>query len=207
MKLNRRQFCEVSGKGAIGLAIARATAIGATPFLLAGCGITITDVMNWTQIGAGAISTVMTLLGGIAGFACAACIVAANVATTAINAIAGAITEWQNAPATDKATLWGKIHTALVAAFDQVTAFFNGINLTANPLVKTIISIASLVFSALSGFITKFFPTVALSLNQRQPKMGAEIIPFSPKEYKPNDFKKALNNILISGGHSELVTP
>ena len=204
MNLSRRQFFEVSGKGVIGLAIAEATLAGGAAFVLVGCNITIQDVANWTNMGADALGTVLTVLGAL-GIVCAPCVVAAPIAIAAIHAIAGAITEWENAPVSDKTTLWGKIHTALVAAFDQVTAFLQSANIPMPGIVSMVVNIGSLILSTIAGFIAKFFPGAVSAMQAKRPTLGQTTpIPVTPKVYSPADFKKAFNKVVTDGGHAEV---
>lgn len=197
----RRRFLTVTGQGALTAALAAAE-LSATGFLLTGCAVTLDDVIAWTNIGAGAVSTALTLLG-IAGIACAVCAVAAPVAIAAIHAIAGAIQEWQAAPAADKATAWQKIELAMQTAVDQVKAFFAGVSIPGGGVATTILNIASLILNTLGGFIAKFFPSVSSHLLGA--KLGATAIPSAPKVLSSKDFKKEFNAIVTAGGHPELV--
>lgn len=201
LQYGRRRFLTVSGKGVLGAALLAAEASTAG-FLLTGCAVTIDDVVNWTNAGASAIEGVLTLLT-MAGVVCAVCAVAAPIAEAAIHAIAGAIQEWEAAPAAQKATTWDKVKLAMQVAIDQVKAFFAGVNIPVNPIVSTILSIASLVLSTLSGFLAQFFPTLSLSLAEA--KLGATPIPVTPKSMSHKDFAKAFNAITASAGYPKVV--
>jgi len=202
-RLGRRKFLGTTVAGACGAALMVAVA-GTEMFVLEGCAITLNDVLNWTDIGTSAVGSVLTFLTA-AGIVCALCGVAATAAIAAIHAIADAIRQWQAAAPADKATLWGKIHTALTIALSEVGKFFQEINLPLGKLAGMILGIASLVLSAITGFIQKFFPSL-LAASSRSYKLGATTdIPVAPKEYHTNDFKKEYNKIVISGGHPEAV--
>jgi hypothetical protein len=203
IQYGRRRFLVVSGKGVLTAALLTAE-VSTAGFLLTGCAITLDDIKNWTQEAADALGTVMTLLGAV-GIACAACLIALPVAIAAINAIAGAITAYENAPAADKATLWGKILTALQAAFDQVTAFFQTANIPGASIANMIVNIASLVLSAITGFIQKFFPNAAAWFKAKKAALGSgQAIPIIAKQYNPDQFKSAFNAIVVAGGHPEV---
>ena len=203
MTLDRRQFFEISSKGALGVALLAAE-VTATGFLITGCGaITLQDVINWTNIGAAAVQTALTILS-IAGVVCAACAVAAPIVIAAIHAIASAVQEWESADPTQKATLWDKVKLAMQTAIDQAKAFFANVSVPGGTVATTILGIAGLIINTILGFIQHFFPTLSASLKVEY-KVGTMLIPIAPKELKPGDFKKQFNSIVTAGGYPKLV--
>jgi hypothetical protein len=199
--MNRRQFFEVSGKGVLGTALLAATAGSA--FYLTGCAVTLDDVIAWTDMGSAAIETVMGLLGTI-GLVCAACSVAAPIVIAAIHAIASAIRDWKNAPADQKSTFWGKIQTAINVAITEARNFFASVNIPgANAIANTVLGIASLVLSALTGFIAKFFPTALTAALAQKYMLGSTVIPVKATFMSSGDFKKQFNALVTGGGHPE----
>lgn len=202
--MNRRQFFEVSGKGTLGTALLAAE-VTTAGFFLSGCAVTLDDVINWTNIGAGAVQSVLTILS-IAGIACAPCVVAAPIAIAAIHAIAGAIQEWKAADPTQKATLWEKVKLVMQVAVDQAKAFFASVVIPGGTVATTILNIASLVVNTILGFIQQFFPTLSANLKAEYKVGAATNIPVAPKSLSVNDFKRQLNAILTAGGYPQLVT-
>ena len=209
IRFGRRQFMVTNAKVVVAIAM-KSAIVGSAGFLLSGCAITIQDVANWVAEGSAAVQAVLTLLTPL-GLACGVCAVAGPALIAAINAISGGIAEWEAAPAADKATTWAKIKLLMQIAFDQSSSFFTAINLPVGALLKTIISIASLVMSAISGFISKFFPALGKTykLAMKKPTSltlsSGGAIPYTPKEYTPAAFKSAFNTVVTENGHPEVV--
>ena len=208
--MERRQFFERTGKGVLGLAIVRAAAIGSVAFLAIGCKITLADVLTWVNDGAGGISTIIGLLVSAGVLACATCSVIANAAVAAIAAIGTAIQAYENAPASGKATLLGKIQTAIQAAITAATEFFKSVAIPGGTLADTILSLAGLILSALTGYLQDFFPTAlgtvrSFHLGSNAAVSSPVAISVTPKSMSLRQYNAAWNAIVKQAGYPEAV--
>lgn len=195
--VDRRQFFEVGSKGVIGLALA-----GAVATSLSGCSFNIQDILNWVPTATQSISSILSLLVSAGVLACMTCSALANVALAAITAIGTAVQAYLNAPAADKTTLLGKIQTALQAALTASSAFFQTINVPDQKLFTLIIGIASLVLSAISGFIGQVGGTTPSSA---MVMANATPITYKPKVYtSTRSYKSDFNKLVAGAGHAEL---
>ena len=200
----RRQFFEVASKGVLGVAILRAAAIGGVAFLAVGCKVTLSDVLNWVNDGAGGVSTIIGLLVSAGVLACATCSVLANAAVAAVAAIGTAIQAYENAPAASKATLLGKIETAIQSAITAATEFFHSVSIPGSGLANTILSLAGLILSALTGYLQNFFPH-ALGTTRAFRLGTSSAISVTPKSLTLKEYNSTWNAIVTQAGYPEAV--
>ena len=199
MENTRREFIGHLATGAAFVALG-----GSTIFMLDGCAFNIQTVLAWVPTATNAIGNVLTLLAGAGIIACVTCSALANVALAAITAVGNAVTAYLNAPATNKTTLLGKIQTALQAALSASTAFFESLTIPDQNIFNLIVGIASLVLSAISGFIGQLGGGTPVAASVR---MAQKSVSYSPKVYTSvSAFKGDLNKLYTSYGHPEFVT-
>jgi hypothetical protein len=102
---------------------------------------------------------------------------AASVFLSMINASVAtaldAIDQYENDPAADKATLAGKIRTALSTIADNVSTFVSNLKLTGNPAVNVVASLVSILLSAITGYANQLPAPVGLQLQALAPVMIA----------------------------------
>jgi hypothetical protein len=196
MQINRREFTGHLVKGAA------VVAIGSEGFLLTGCaGFTVQSVLDWVKIASGSIGGVINLLIGAGILACATCSVLANVALAAITAVGTAVQNYLNAPAADKATLKGKIITALHAAFAAAASSFQSVQVIPGNILTLVTGLAGLVIDAIAGFITALGGTALKSFS-----LAANSIPVTPHIYaKASDFRDDCNKLFVQYRHPEEV--
>ena len=200
--MDRRQFFEVSSKGVLGTALVRAVAVGSVAYLVVGCNVE-QDILDWVKIGGPAIGTILQLLVGAGIIACLTCSASANIAVAAINAIATAVQNWMNAPPASKATLLGKIVTALQDALSAAITFFESVAIPDQKLATLIEGLVSLIVNALSGFIGQLGGTTAAASAKREVKLRARTIPVVPVVMKAGTFKTRFNALLTEYQHTE----
>ena len=200
--VSRRQFFEVSSKGVIGIALA-----GAVATSMSGCAFNVQDILNWIPTATASISSILSLLVGAGVLACATCSVLANVALAAITAVGTAVQAYLNAPAANKTTLLGKIQTALQAALTASGQFFESVNVPDQKLFSLIIGIASLVLSAISGFIGQIGGNPPVQATLKMTGAGVtQGVAYSPKVYtSTRSYKADFNKLATEYGHAELV--
>lgn len=202
MKMNRRQFLEKSGHGALGTAVVVATA-GGSMFVLEGCAFSMASVLAWTKVGNGTIGSIVNLLVGAGILACATCSVLANAAMAAITAIGAAVQNYQNADPTTKTSLLGKIQTALQAGLAASTAFFESLSIPGQSLASLIVGLAGLVLNAIAGFIGQVgTPAVAMA---RSVKVAAQSVAVTPVVMSAKQFQSAVNKLLVQYGYPQEV--
>jgi hypothetical protein len=206
--LGRRQFFEISGKGVLGLAVTRALVVGGAAFVVVGCGFNIAEIGTWVTVGNGAIGSVLNLLVGAGILACVTCSVLANAAEAAITAIGVAVTNWQNAPATDKQTTLEKIQLALQVGLEAATAFFQSFSIPGgSSIISLVLGIAGLVLNAIAGFISQVGlpPAPAAKPMLHEYEVAGNKVQVTPTLMTANQAKSALNKLLVQYGHPELV--
>lgn len=205
MNLSRRQFTGHLVKGAFGVAVLAAEAGGAA-FLLTGCSFNLNSILAWVPTATSSISSILTLLVGAGALACMTCSVLANIALAAISAIGTAVQAYENAPVADKATLLGKIQTALQAAMTASGAFFESANVPDQKTFSLIVGIAGLVLSAISGFIAQVGGSTPVpAIFKVSTPTTTQTIPYSPKVYTLRTYKGSFNKLVTGYGHTELV--
>jgi hypothetical protein len=207
MKLGRRQFFEKAKMGVIGLAIARASAVGGAALLMTSCSVE-QDILNWVPIGTNAITTIITLLVNAGILACITCSVVATAAVAAMNAIADAIRQYMAAPAADKTTVLAKVILVMQDAVKAAMAFFQSVTIPGgNTLATTIAGLVSMILDALTGWIQQLHPTTptpAPAVIPKSVKFGEKTLDIHPTPMKAAAFKSKWNAALAQAGHQEL---
>lgn len=202
--MNRRQFLEKSGQGAIGTALTIATA-GGSMFVLEGCAFSMASVLAWTKVGNGTIGSIVNLLVGAGILACATCSLLANAAMAAITAIGAAVQNYDNADPANKTTLLGKIQTALQAGLAASTAFFESLSIPGQSLASLIVGLAGLVLNAIAGFIGQVGTPAALSAVVRSVKVAAQSVIVTPTVMSAKQFQSAINKLFVQYGYPQEV--
>ena len=156
------------------------------------------DISTYVGLGVTAVSGVVAILsgGGIVS-------TAAGVAITAVLAlikagfadISAAVAEYENAAPADKATLEGKISTAIQAVVDQIQNFWNDLKIPDAKLASTVQGLLELIVGTLSAFLTK------LPAAPAAPTVTARKLAVAPKMRTAKGFVKDYNNILAQNGY------
>lgn len=177
MQLSRRAFC---GKGTLVLV---GTA-GISAFT-SGCGVE--DIATFAPIGALAFGAILGLLGDPGT---SVLVLAIKAAFADIPADIAAYRASMSATAFQKID---EVLTLLLSNFQQ----FLGTISSANPLTVAIASFASIILSAVAGFIGKYFPTMSgvRSALQHNALVG-QVVPvkYTPQEMNAYQFKQKWNS-------------
>lgn len=182
--LTRRQFGKTAGYGALGVGI------GMTTMGLS-CDTVFQDIQNYVPIGIAAFNEILTLISPTEATSLAP-IVATVKASFADLSVA--INQYIQAPSTDKASLEGKIVTAINAVINNLNQFWADANLPNSQAAQTIVGVLQIVLSTLAAFLPKVGGAVSLK------KTFAKQIPILPRDMKALKSKqvKADINVMFS---------
>jgi hypothetical protein len=192
----RRQF----GKTILGAAptVALAGGLGITTMGLS-CGSIWSDIENYVPIGIEAFDEVLSLLDPTLLTAISGIIKDVQAGFTAL---IGAITNYENAPASTKTTLVGKITTAINALISALQSFWSATNLPDGSLAQTIEGVLQLIISTLAAFLPLIGGVLLAT------KKLARVIPIIPRtkaQLKQTQFKKDCGTIFTSHGYPNQV--
>lgn len=192
--MNRRNFLSYSG-GALAV-------VGGT-VMNTGCWFSqsvFDSIIKYVGVGLQAFNAVVSLLTGagvinpIEGSAILGLI---NLVKAGFADLQTAVNNYNNAPATDKQTLLGKIATALAVLEGSIQQFWNDLQLPNAGLAGIIEGLLGIILSTLSGFASSL-PTVSVSK-----KALARQIVVPAKKRTPKQFKKDFNTVLVQGGYAQ----
>jgi hypothetical protein len=183
--VTRRTFGKYISSAALALGIGEVT-------MGFGCGV-FTDILTYVPIGLEAFETIISLLDPSLATALAPIIVKVKAA---LADIAAAVQAYQNAPASEKATLLGKITTAINVAIDEIQAFWSSLNLPDQNLATTIADVLQIILSTLAGFLPLLGGS--LLMGKHHPKS----LPVTPALRSQKKFKKEINEVLRKHGYA-----
>ena len=202
--MNRRQFLEKSGHGAMGTALLVATATSST-FLLGGCSLE-SAIKTWVPVVRLAFGGILTVLES-AGLFVPGVGTAIGIIATMIKAgfddVLGAIDQWNKAPAASKATFLGKISTFLAALRDNFGKFWTDLKLPGGSIVGLIKGVSQVIMDAIASFLGQL-PTPVTTAVRYSVAGGPEITSAVSKKMDLNDFKKQFNAVVSQYGHPEI---
>lgn len=198
--IGRRQFLEVSGKGALGTAMLAATAAGGG-VMLAGCPIfsnVFSDILNWVPVGEAAVDSVLAVLtaNGV--------ILPANLQTiiglvkAGFTALTAAIKEYQSTTPPPVGAL-AKIQDAFKAVTDNFETFLASLSVSGG-LLGIITGLAQIVFSTIAAFMNQLPASSAMRgvVIGSAIKVAGNRVAIVPKLRTRGRFKKDWNSILAS---------
>jgi hypothetical protein len=187
MVITRRNFGKLVGAGALG------GTLGMTTMGLS-CGSVFTDIENYVPIGLAAFQEIISLVAP-AEAAVLAPIIAIVKATFAD--LTSIITQYQNAPAADKATWLGKVKTAVNAVIAELQQFWNDANLPDGGLASTISGVLQIILSTLAAFLPAIGGAVAVSAK----KLG-KTLPVVAKKRSTKQLKLDINAVFMQYGYT-----
>lgn len=193
--MNRREF------GKMGL-----TATVLFSFVnLTGCifGNVVSSITAYIGVGIAAIKSVVAILQGagivntVEGIAISAVLTLIQSAWADVTA---AIAEYENAPATNKQTLLGKVSTALQSVADQIQKFWTDLSIPDSKLAALIQGLLGVVLSTIAGFLTQLpqpTPAARISVNWNK---SINVIATKRNE---KQFRNDFNSLLHQGGYDK----
>lgn len=204
--MERRQFLEVSGKGALGVAVLTATAGGAT-FLLSGCNV-FTDIENWVPVGEAALNSILSVLTANGVLIAAPVQAIVSLIEAGFAALTAAIKEYQSTTPAPIGAL-AKIETAFKDIADNFTTFLQSLGVSGG-LLGIIVGLGQIIFSTIAGFMNQLpassslHRTVTIGSTMR---VGSTTAPVTPKARTRRVFKKDMNSVLDGGKAIGVVIP
>jgi hypothetical protein len=198
MNPTRRGFIKISGAALL-------LSTGGAGVLIEGCnaGTVFQDITAWLPTAEMAFAGIVTLL---TPFLPPGATVLIGEVNAAFQVVAAAVTEYENAPAADKATLLGKIRVALAATSDQIQAFLNAVNIPGNPLIAVALGLAQILISAIEGFLNKIPAPAGAKVHLARTSIhcsGVTVV-VVPKVRTLSAFKAAYNQVADTNGHPEI---
>jgi hypothetical protein len=193
--ITRRNFGKLWGTCLLALSVG--------PSLLStGCGTSFATILSWIDTGLAAFQAVVDLLVGqgiLMVTAGSAIDLVIKAVKAAIADIGTAVSNYNAAPAASKASLVGKISTALVVAQNLIAQFWNDLSIPDTKLASTVAGLLGLIVSTLAGFMSLLPPTPAPAALRTFPKT----LTVTPQKRSVPQFKSAFNGILDANGFSQ----
>jgi hypothetical protein len=197
--MNRRQF---TGHLVTGAAV---VAIGAEGFVLTGCTAAsiFAQIQAYVPIGLLAFQGILAVIAPFVPMAGGIAIIVGLI-KAAFSDLSAAVSEYQSAPAADKATALGKIKVVLGVIADQFQKFLSDLNLgSSNPLYLIVAGIVKVILSALAGFAGQL-PGTPVAIKMSIQMRDGSVVQVTPKLMSIKQFKAAYNAVAVNGGHPEI---
>jgi phage-related protein len=197
--MNRREFVGHLTVGPAALALCSGF-IAATIASLEGCnaGSVWTQIQTWVPVGISAFEQILIL---VAPLAAPGIDVIAEAVKAGFSVLAGAISQYINAPAADKVTLLQKVQLAFQDVSQNLQAFLTAINVAGtNPIVKVVLGLVSIILSTIASFMSQIGPTPA-PVALRAAGTQVDVVPV---KRSLKQFKADFNAALVAAGHPEL---
>lgn len=159
-------------------------------------------IKAWLPLASSSFNAILGILA-TAGVVCAACAALSAAVFGAITVTTQAVDAYLSAPSGDKATLLGKLQTALTALQGSLTNFFDAINIPVPAVSAVIIGLAKILLSAIGGFLSKL-PTPTVAPTTARHRMNGQVHEVPAKVYKnPKEFIKEWNTVVVTGGYPQ----
>lgn len=205
--MNRRSFGAMLLKGIAALGVGSVVSVTtACPAWLVSI---YTDILKYVPTGLSAFSVILSILSG-AGLLPPGADAAINVIINLVKAgfadLQTAITQYQNAPAAQKAGLLGAISTALAIVESDVQMFWSNLNIPDGNLASLIQGLLGVIISTLAAFASAIPappPSDALAAAHQRRASLAKIITVPPQRRTVKQFKKAFNADLAASGYNQ----
>ena len=195
MQTTRRSFGKLVSGGALALAMGE-TLMGLS------CSSVYADILKYVPVGLSAFASVLSILSG--GGVTIAPVVATIVAL--VNAgfadLQAVVTAYDAAPAANKATLLGKISTALASVEANLQGFWSNLTIPDTKLESIVQGLLGIITTTLLGFGTQLpapSPTPALMARGSLRRTIAG----TPTKRSVKQFRNDFNAILKQNGMSE----
>jgi hypothetical protein len=197
MEMTRRMFTKQTGAGILVLAA------GGAAIALEGCSVSnvFTDVVNWEPVGKAAVQGIITLLQG-AGLVSPGIGLLIPVILAGFDELLVDVKTYQalNPPPAGALAKIVVVFNLIVSNFQDMLA---QLNVTANPIITTVVGLAQIIIGTIAGFIGKL-PTAAGKVLGNTFKVGGQMIAYVPQARTRRAFKKDFNRVAVAGGHPEI---
>lgn len=186
--MNRRQFGKTVGTGLLAVGIGEIS-MGFS------CASVYTDIENYVPIGLAAFNSLITIVDPTLATTLAPII---SIVKASFADLSAAIAEYNNAPAANKATLLGKVTTAINAVIDNLNQFWNDANLPDSPLASTIIGVLQIVLSTLASFLPLIGGTVQ---SKKKLAKSIPVVNRTKKQLAVKVVKSDINSVFVKYGY------
>ena len=188
--MNRRELVRRLFLGAGAFAVA---SVNAACWLTGGV---FAQILSYINVGLQAFQAVVDLVAPTAAPGIDAIVALVKAAFVDLQT---AVDAYEAAPAADKATLLGKVSTALSILEAQIQQFWNDLHLPDGNLATLVSGLLGIILSVLAGFATQL-PAPAPTPQVAKAKALPNVIPVTPNKMSAGAFKKAFNAKLTAGG-------
>jgi hypothetical protein len=195
MSQTRRQFGKVLTGGVI------AIPLGVTSLGLS-CGSIFLDIEKYVPVGLSAFQVVINLLDPALSLPVAALISEVKAGFADLQVV---VTNYNNAPAANKASLLGKISTAIDAVKSEIQAFWSNLNLPDGSLATLISGLLGVILSTLTAFLPSLPPPIASPSAMKAMRTTTKTIIFVPKKRSVKQFKTDFNDLLVANNQQEQI--
>jgi hypothetical protein len=184
--MNRREVIKKVGLSA-------GTVLIAGQFLgISACNV-YNDIMQYIPVALTAFSTIVSILNPGVGATILAVISMVKVALADVQT---AVTNYENAPSSEKVTLSGKIATAINAAEAELQQFWSDLKLPDGNLATLIEGVINVIVSTLAAFLPQLAPAIPVPA-----KTLTKRINYTAKKRSIKQFKSDLNAEFTKGGY------
>lgn len=185
--ITRRGFAALCARGMLAIALGISSMAGS-------CASVFADILNYVGVGLKAFSVIVAMIGPAAA-AVAPWIALINAGFADLQAT---VTEYDSAPAANKATLLGKIRTIIQALIDNFSAFLAQVPL-GGTLEATIFGLVQLIVSTLGGYLAQLPGVAARRIMLRSRNNAAQTV--QPAKRSIAEFRKEFNAQVVAGGY------
>lgn len=162
------------------------------------------DILAYVPAALSAFSVILSILSGAGVSIAPAVALIVNAVKAALADLQTAVTLWNDAPAAGKATLLGKISTALLVAEETLQEFWTNLDIPDSGLAATISGLLQIILETLMGFQSAIpaAPTVttesALAIHRRESLRN--VVTYTPTRRSLKQFKQVYNAYLVTKG-------
>jgi hypothetical protein len=192
--MDRRTWLKFTSASAASLTFTSGAAL-----FTGGCAFSISSILEYIPVGVNAIKGVFNVLAS-AGIT----VPGLNIILAAFAALSGGISEWQNAPAAQKATLLEKVSLLLQDVIDNIGTFLASLTLGASPLLALITGLVTVILNILAGFATHLPPSPAVGRLKHIPMIAGHPLTVVPKVVSIKTFKSQWNTVCTQYAHPEI---
>ena len=194
--ITRRDFAKYIGSGALALGIGEISmGFACNPSSV------FADIEAYVPIGLDAFKVILGLISPSEASALGPII---NDVEVAFNTLETVVQQYQNAPASQKASLVGKIVTAINAVISQLNSFWSALNLPDGSLASTIIGVLQVIVSTLAAFLPQLGGTLALDAKKKFNRT-IPIVTRSGNQLKAKSIRKDINAVFAKYGYSNRI--
>jgi predicted PurR-regulated permease PerM len=193
--MNRRTWMLTTGAGAIAFAGGGLTGCTAASVFA--------QIQAWVPVGLSALQGILTVLAPVIGPIGGSIGVIVGLIKASFADLMAAVSEYQNAPAAQKATLLDKIKLILQDLSDNFNKFLADLNISGNPILSLVVSLVQVILNVLAGFAGAL-PGTPVAMRRSVRLRDGSTVTVTPKTMSLSAFKKAFNTIAEQGGHAEI---